>query len=160
MTHPHFYENIQGWFNFASAYKEAVQKADPGAVFVEVGSWKGRSAAFMAVEIANSGKNIALHCVDHWNGSDEEAHHNDPDRGNLFDVFKKNLQNAPIPVKIHREDSVIAAGRWWPKLRPGGTMGGDDLPMDGVFQAVTEIFPHYDAGNETGWSWWRVRKGA
>jgi predicted O-methyltransferase YrrM len=186
MTHPHFYENIQGWFNFATAYKDAVQKADPGSVFVEVGSWKGRSAAFMAVEIANSGKEISLHCVDHWQGSDEEAHHSDPDRNNLHAVFLKNMKNAPITVHTHKEDSVIAAGRfkdksvdfiwidaghdydsvkadilaWWPKLRPGGTMGGDDLPMDGVFQAVTEIFPHYDAGNETGWSWWRVRKGA
>jgi predicted O-methyltransferase YrrM len=184
--HPHFYEGIQGWFNFSSAYKDAVQNAEPNSIFVEVGSWKGRSAAFMAVEIANSGKKIEFHCVDHWKGSDEEAHEKDPDRANLHAVFLRNIKPSPIKIHTHKEDSVIAAGRfkdesvdfiwidaghdydsvkadilaWWPKLKPGGTMGGDDLPMEGVFQAVTEIFPHYDSGSETGWAWWRVRKGS
>lgn len=43
-------------------------RAAPGAVFVKVGCWKGRSAAFLGVDILRSGKAIALHCVDHFRG--------------------------------------------------------------------------------------------
>ena len=74
----HYYEGIQGWFNFRRVYGEMVARAAPGAVFVEVGCWKGRSTAFLGVEILRSGKAIALHCVDHFRGSDEEAHLADP----------------------------------------------------------------------------------
>ena len=66
---PHFYESIPGWFNFQDIYREAVERARDGAVFVEVGTWLGRSAAFMATEIANSGKRIKFYCVDTWKGS-------------------------------------------------------------------------------------------
>ena len=64
----HFYESIEGWIDFQSIYRQAVQEAENGARFVEVGSWKGKSAAFMAVEIINSGKTIWFNTVDHWKG--------------------------------------------------------------------------------------------
>ena len=53
----HFYQRIQGWFDFQNIYSNAVSTAPTeGAHFVEIGSWKGTSAAYMAVEIANSRK--------------------------------------------------------------------------------------------------------
>ena len=67
----HFYEEIEGWFQFSKPYLEAVASARDGAVFVELGCWKGRSASFMGVEIVNSGKAIEFNCVDHWKGSDD-----------------------------------------------------------------------------------------
>ena len=36
------------------------------AHFVEVGTWQGNSAAYMAVEILNSGKNIQFDVYDIW----------------------------------------------------------------------------------------------
>lgn len=185
----HYFEQIEGWFNFRQAYRDAVAEAPSHAVFVEVGSYKGRSAAFMGVEIANSGKEITLYCVDHWKGSDEEAHKADPDRKHLFTVFKQNiapLLKAGVEVRPIRDDSVRAAHpfedgsidfiwidaghdydsvradieAWWPKLKAGGTMGGDDLPMEGVNRAVTELFPDAERVSEDGWMWWRVTKPA
>ena len=64
----HFFNKIEGWFSFGELYRDAVYNAKDGDVFVEVGSWKGRSAAFMAVEIINSKKKIDFYCVDSWQG--------------------------------------------------------------------------------------------
>ena len=55
----HFYHNIgEDWFSYPQLYKRIVDNSQDGAHIVEVGSWKGRSASFMAVEIINSNKKI------------------------------------------------------------------------------------------------------
>ena len=54
----HFYNNIKGWFNFDDLYSEMVAKHPSGSHFVEIGCWRGKSTAFMAVEIINSNKDI------------------------------------------------------------------------------------------------------
>ena len=70
---PHYFDEIEGWFNFGDLYKQMVDRF-PSGHFVEVGTWMGKSAAFMGVEIARSGKPIKLDCVDHFRGSNEKAH--------------------------------------------------------------------------------------
>jgi hypothetical protein len=65
----HFFHAIPGWFDFANIYTDRVNSASNGAHFVELGAWKGKSAAYMAVEIANSGKKMQFDCVDIWNGA-------------------------------------------------------------------------------------------
>jgi len=175
----HFYKNIQGWFRFKKFYDKAVKQApQSGAHFVEVGCWKGKSTAYMAVEILNSGKNIRFSCVDTWEGSDEPAHHKDPDiqAGRLYEVFLRNL--APVkdviePMRItsveaaeqfedesldfvlidaaHDYENVIADLRsWWPKLKPGGVMAGDDFRWGGVNKAYKEFFGSYEEINKKG----------
>lgn len=67
----HFYFNIQGWFNYADVYDMALAWFGDDSHFVEIGSWKGRSSAYMATNIHNSGKKIKLDCVDTWKGSPE-----------------------------------------------------------------------------------------
>ena len=53
----HFYQKIgEDWFTYPNLYKKMVSDANENSHFVEVGVWKGRSAAFMAVEIINSKK--------------------------------------------------------------------------------------------------------
>ena len=88
-------DNIQGWFNCPKLYKEMVDNAKDGAVFVEVGCWKGKSASFMAETIKNSKKKINFYCVDTWKGTlTEHGHQEDPDVVNdrLFEVFNENLK--------------------------------------------------------------------
>jgi hypothetical protein len=82
----HFYENIHGWFTFPNLYHQVVNHYSDNSHFVEIGVWKGKSAAFMAVEILNSGKQIKFDCVDTWEGSEE---HLDPNSG----FFEENLIN-------------------------------------------------------------------
>ena len=91
----HFYTEVEGWFNYEALYSNAVNWAQNGAHFVEVGSWKGKSAAYMCVEIINSGKTINFDCVDTFKGSlDEDVHQNDPDvvEDRLMEVFIENMK--------------------------------------------------------------------
>lgn len=113
----HFHTTIQGWTDFEDIYQEMVASAVAPAHFVEVGSWTGRSAAFMAVEIVNSDKAIKFDCVDTWLGSHE---HTDPssalfepelanDKDWLYANFLKNTQPALAFINPVRLPSVEAA---------------------------------------------------
>lgn len=179
----HFYGSIPGWFSFAGVYRDAVAAAPKtGAHFVEVGCWKGKSAAFMAVEIANSGKAIAFDCVDHWLGSAEKPHQNDVDvqAGRLFEVFTRNTLPVAGYINARREPSVAAAATyadksldlvfldaahdydsvradlaaWLPKLKAAGTIAGDDWNWSGVRAAVSEVLGAAELlGNGRGVHW-------
>jgi hypothetical protein len=180
----HYFDGIQGWFNFQGPYKQAVREFQDGSVFVELGCWKGKSASFLCVEVANSGKEISLNFIDHWGGSDEEDHKADAELERVFDIFKSNVAKSGVKTSVHRMSTVEAAKKfddcsvdfiwvdagheyedvmadleaWWPKLKVQGIIGGDDFPMLGVESAVKEFFPAFETGSENGWSWWRVRK--
>ena len=147
----HIYFNIPGWFGFHDVYDRAVALAPDGAHFVEVGCWKGRSTAYLAVNILNSKKRILLDVVDTFEGSSEHA---GIDCSGLFDEFMANLAPVSHAIRhVRRESSLRAAERypdvslafvfldashekadvmadimaWMPKLRDGGVMAGDDL---------------------------------
>ena len=151
----HFYDNIQGWFIYTALYDAVPTMFEDGAHFVEVGSWRGRSTAYLAVNIANSGKNIKLDAVDTWRGSlDEEVHQKDPSvvTDTLYDEFLANMvpvKHIVNPVRMDSKEAVnlykdnsldfvmIDAGHdyesvktdienFLKKVRPGGMIAGDD----------------------------------
>lgn len=163
----HFYENIDGWFNFQDIYSDVVNKLPNNSHIVEVGAWKGKSTAYLAVECINSGKNIKIDIIDIWTTDD------DSDKINLnndiFGVFKKNL--APVidiinPIqmasveasKLYKDKSLdfvfIDANHfyqpvkddltaWRPKMKDGAIMAGHDYlgtHAPGVKKAVDEFF--------------------
>jgi hypothetical protein len=177
----HFFETIPGNFTFAEIYRDAVRNVPIGGVLVEVGVWKGRSAAFMAVEIANSRKNLAFHCVDLWEAtpipaSDYEAA--------SFEEFKKTMTPAQGLYQAHISPSDVAASlfrdrsvdfvfidadhsyeavrrdilAWLPKVKVGGTLAGHDYEpyYPGVIRAVDELFPGRDAAS-CGQKSWRIQ---
>ena len=51
----------EDWFTYPQLYKEYANGLGDGSVFVEVGSWKGKSISFLAVELVNLKKTVA--CV-------------------------------------------------------------------------------------------------
>jgi hypothetical protein len=166
----HFYQTIgEDWFPYTNFYKSIVERFDSGSKFVEVGSWKGRSAAFMAVEINNSGKDIKFDCVDTWKGSDNEDYHqNDPDVKNnsLYETFLNNTKQVSHIINPIRATSVEASKlyednsldfvfidachlyecvredieHWYPKIKVGGIIGGHDFHYSEVRTAVLEKF--------------------
>jgi|TARA_R110000751_G_scaffold42764_1_gene99042 hypothetical protein len=112
----HFYQKIQGWFNFHALYQRAVMGHPSGSKFVEVGSWKGCSSVFMGVEILYSGKDIEFFCVDTWSGSEEHLNESSdnyeeeiktPDW--LYNQFIKNIEPVKDYIKPIRKESVEAA---------------------------------------------------
>ena len=101
----HFYQNTTGedWFDYQEIYSQMISHFPDFAHFVEIGTWKGRSAAYMGVEIINSGKNIKFDCVDTWEGSEEHINPNSyafnlqilEDKNWLFNEFTKNI----LPIR-------------------------------------------------------------
>lgn len=173
----HFYDNPQfgeNWFTFPNLYRYVVQKYDSGSVFVEVGSWKGRSSSFMCVEIANSQKSINFFCVDTWKGSKEHNVNED-----LYMTFMKNMspvKNFFTPWKMtsleasslfddksidfvfidashEYEDVKTDIFAWYPKIRSGGIIAGHDYDDNwtGVKKAVNECFEKFFV-NEGCWA--------
>lgn len=174
----HFYYKIHGWFDFQNLYSQAVNSApNEGSHFVEVGSWKGTSSSYMAVEIANSGKKIKFDCVDTWLGSPEHQKGDQPEvnQGILFEVFQKNME----PVKDYynpiRMDSIEAAKlyednsldfvfidaahdtesvindikAWFPKVKSGGYICGHDYLQDSVKIAVRSQLSNHTVNNNS-----------
>ena len=163
---PQFGEN---WFSYPNLYTNIVKTFPSGSKFVEIGSWKGKSSAFMAVEIANSNKNIDFYCIDTWAGSIE--HQDRDDLQSLYHTFTQNMKSLTdyhIPLRM---TSLEAAGKfednsldfvfidasheyedvkndiiaWLPKIKDGGILAGHDYYLNGqdffpgVKQAVAEI---------------------
>lgn len=169
----HYYQNIQGWFNYESIYDTAVRMAPDTAHFVEIGSWRGKSSCYLGVVIANSGKNITVDCVDTWKGSlTEDVHQQDPAVINdtLYDEFITNtepLKHILKPVRLtsmeaakqyednsldfvlidgshEYEDVIDDITEWLKKVKPGCLLAGDDYEWPGVKRAVTELLPTAD----------------
>lgn len=110
----HFYQNIQGWFDYEDLYRQMASMCYVNSTIVEVGSWKGKSAAFMAVEILNRNPSIRFHCVDTWLGSvehqeggpfaDEHAIN-----GTLYEHFLENIKPVKHVINPIRMDSISAS---------------------------------------------------
>lgn len=165
----HFYKNLgENWFNYHELYSEIVSAAVDDSHFVEVGSWKGMSSAYMAVEIINSGKKIKFDCVDIWEYMDIQQDIPQGKYENLYETFLKNI--SPVkdiisPIKsisweaasLYEDESLdfifIDAAHdyesvkkdlsaWYPKLKSTGTIAGHDYltSKNGVKRAVDEFF--------------------
>ena len=174
----HFWQTVSGFFQAEGLYRKMVQEVKDGGLFVEVGSWKGQSASFMGVEIANSGKVIDFWCVDTWAGSPELLSDPDVVAGTLQDVFLENTR--PVAGYIHalKEESVKAASifkdevcdfvyidadhsyeavkadieAWLPKVKVGGVLAGDDRTAGGVAEALAELLPEHEIDG-VNWVW-------
>jgi hypothetical protein len=119
--------DIEGWFDFADLYREQVQAVKvPPAHFVEVGSWLGKSAAYMAQSIKTSGKRIRFDAVDNWRGGQDNEHNADSGpvaatcaavarRGiDLLDTWQRNLRACGVDeyVRPVRGDSEATAAQY------------------------------------------------
>lgn len=177
----HFWESIDGWFNFQGIYGSQVALANDGAHFVEVGAWLGKSTSFMAVEIINSDKKIQFDVVDTWKGSTEHWNHPDIKKhGTILHKFNENTRSVrhiinPIQKpsveasKLYKDKSLdfvfIDAAHdfknvkndilaWFPKIKINGTLAGHDIHFNGVRRAVNEVLKEYDVYRNS----WLVRK--
>jgi len=110
----HFFEIVNGRFNFREICDNALREARDGAIFVEIGSWYGRCAAYLAVEIANSGRQIDFYCVDTWTGPADLpwiADHLATKGGSAFPCFRENMERGGVwnLIKTLQQPSVQAA---------------------------------------------------
>ena len=168
----HIYHQPQfgeDWFTYPELYREMVKRFPSGSKFVEIGSWKGKSSAFMAVEIANSGKQIDFYCVDTFEGSVE--HQNNPELPHLYNIFKNNMKPLEEYYQDMKMTSMEAVQKfddqsldfvfidgsheyedikndiisWLPKVKKGGILAGHDYyfppqPLNWRMSAVSNSF--------------------
>lgn len=186
------WERIDGFLWCPEMYKDAIIEAEDGAHFVEVGAWKGRSAAFMAEHIKALGnqKRITFDVVDHFRGSPELAHDEDVKAKRLYEVFMKNtaycreyistvrVARSVDAAKAYKEESLdwvfLDAGHdeisvyddcsaWWPRVKPGGVLAGDDWNWQSVQSGLTKYFDTLPGDyklEQIGAAGWRIRKPA
>lgn len=112
----HFYQNIHGWFAFKHLYEKVAEQIPDGSTLVEIGSWQGRSLAYLAVELVNRGKLACkLVAIDKWMGSPGDGLHL---KESMRPSFEKNLREggfflhdlggapALLPLSAHRADAA------------------------------------------------------
>lgn len=155
----HFHYKIPGWFTFPYLYSWMANNYKIGH-FVEVGSYQGNSAAYMAVEIIKSGNQIKFDCIDIWNRDTMKGLHlKEPHKypeDLVYTLFLKNIEPVKNYINPIRQDSSQAATlypnksldfvfidanhdydsvlqdiqTWLPKIRPGGHIAGHDYASD------------------------------
>lgn len=168
----HYWESLDGFMWYETAYRRMLDTLpkDRLSAFVEIGCYKGKSTAFLGVEIVNRNIPVTVHCVDNWESPNGETGQGPA----IFAEFERNIK--PIAdalgdrLIVHPVSSLEASmafldnsldvvwvdadheyegclqdiRAWWPKIKPGGFMGGDDFMMLGVARAVCEQFaPNY-----------------
>jgi len=159
------YLDIPGWFNMHDAYMNLVKYCEDGDDIVEIGCFAGRSTRFLCDALELSGKHdVKVHTIDTFEGSGRE--HFGIDMTTLYDDFKRNLwdhtNHGRLRVYVGRSDDqeildlfaeksvfgVIVDGahtmeavqedvtNWWPKIKDGGIIMGDDVALESVKQGA------------------------
>ena len=157
------WESIDGWFDFADVYDLIASKLVPGDVVVEVGSYLGRSTAYLSSKINPHALIIA---VDPWPHFEPIAERVEVREG-LYSCFLSNVlqcgcrnvlplrTTSLVASQIVRNDlaAVFLDGdhsyeavkadieSWMPKIKPGGILAGHDYGAEhpGVKQAADEL---------------------
>ncbi len=173
------------WFRYQSEklISNVIMSLSDNSKCVEIGSWKGKSAAYTCEQIIKSKKKIHLDCIDTWEGGVE--HKGFPNLDRLYDIFIRNMKPfekyyTPIrmssmeAVQLYEDESVdfifIDASHeyedvkddinyWFPKLKKGCIISGDDYNnsyFPGVAKAVDEIFNINDI-QISGETWWVLK---
>jgi predicted O-methyltransferase YrrM len=170
MKTQHFWQACDGYFTFQDFYRWLAGQMQDGAHIVEVGSYAGQSAAFLAVELLNRDTKATLDLVDwfqqvpvatvcqnlaplagrgiigqllqaySWDGA--KAYQD----GILDAVF---IDASHLYVDVAKDIDA-----WLPKVKPGGIIAGHDFTLEfpGVIQAVTERFERYEIWRGDKWS--------
>lgn len=98
------YTDIQGWTtaDILQIYDEQLTGfgRSPAKV-VEVGTWKGRSAIYMASEIKRRHKNVEFFCIDTWEGNADEPDMQElikdaNSKGGLYQEFIRNINRTGV----------------------------------------------------------------
>ena len=164
MPKPGLYKQIPSiWFDFESIYDEAVASAPKGGILIEVGSFWGQSAVYLAEAAKLSGKRLQVYSIDTWAMHPENnpslfthkegaveppvhaAHNN-----SLFETFAHFVDRtrlSPDPLRVMRMPSLEAAKLFQTKELHFVFLDGDH-DYDYVLRELNAWVPLLSAG---GW---------
>lgn len=112
---PYTWRDIPGWFDFQDVYEQATREApQTGAHFVEVGVLFGRSSAFMAEKIRESGKDIQFSAVDlfAWTGEGVERELERASGCLESRMWLERLKKLPPSLTARFFASMLATDSW------------------------------------------------
>lgn len=189
----HYHESVENGFWFRNAYARLLSELSPSfpSTWVEVGVFHGGSLAWLGVEVVNRGLPVTIHAVDTFQGWEGTLRgdalrasfdrNTEPLRAHLGERFQvhampsveaaRNFADGSLDVvwidADHSYEAVLAdIAAWWPKVRPGGWIGGDDYSEREVRRAVRRSISRdllrVVPGDRNGipWHWWLARKPA
>lgn len=184
----HFHRDLPDYaFWFQNAYERLIDQlpTHQPSTWVEVGVYHGSSFCWLGVEVVNRGLPCTLHAVDSFVfGTKDQFYQNIiPIQERMGDRLHVHPVASHIAAKDFAPQSVdviwidadhtyngvaLDLVSWWPILKPGGWIGGDDyMPeYEGVIKAVDEFFGHREIPVELGtgqrnadpWRWWLAQK--
>lgn len=157
---PYRYRQISGVFDHATVFSDFIEELDEGHI-VEVGTYKGRGACFVAELIKSSNKNITFDTIDNFERADTD-----------LETVNNSLTDADVKpyVNVIESDSVEAAEMyasdqldfvfldifskpdilkkeldvWFDKIKEGGVLAGYDLSIHDTvnknYDCATDIF--------------------
>lgn len=162
---PYRYRHIHGAFDHGTVFTDLLSELDEGYI-VEVGTYKGRSACFVAELIRNSEKAIKFDTIDHFLRDDTSKSMviNNLHRagvGEFVDVIEadslsasQNYHSEQLDFIFLDTDSPAEAlerelEAWYAKLKAGGVIAGYDHTIhDTVFKSydcvVTSFCEKYE----------------
>lgn len=145
---PYKFQSIFGWTDFFSIYNDASDKYND-CLFVEIGSFQGKSAVMMGEMIKEKGKNIKLVCIDIFptveeldiekekgSGQGEEANIIRALPKSLLNTFVENTRKCEvddviIPIKSDsHKAAVLFPDEYFPFVFIDGGHGYDCLMKD------------------------------
>jgi hypothetical protein len=163
----HYYLEVPGWFDSQQFYADMVARVPDGGTIVEVGCWCGRSLSCLLVEALNSGKQLKVFGVDHWQGSVGEPLLIETAKNVNLQLYCQDVcERAGYPFTLICEASVDGAAKfsdgsldfvfidashdeasvaadidaWLPKVKAGGIIAGHDAEYKSVQAAVNSRF--------------------
>lgn len=145
-------EGFEGYLESSEGPRLAflASQVPEGLAIVEVGSFKGLSACYLA-RGSKAGAGNKVHCVDFWEVSGQEfqrhyeahARFSDP---TVFDTFQAKITRARVKtmVEVHKGSSVEIAAGW---SQPIGLLFVDaDHHYDAVTADIRAWSPHLASG--------------
>lgn len=164
----HFYYEIQGWSELLiPLYRRIVPQLPDDCKVVEVGCWRGRSTAFLAVELLNHKTKFSLGCVDTWLGSPLEKTFEHPMFADVlgdpvFEEFNNNMDPVKEHISVMRMTSVEAAKRYADNSLDFIAID-DDHSYKGIKRSLDAWLPKlkpggFIAGDDVGPNWPNVEK--
>lgn len=166
---------VENWFSDEAqqVIAELVEEA-PAGLLLEVGAWEGRST----VALANAAHPRVLHTVDTWAGADSDSTGQLAAERDIYAAWAANVSELTAGnVVAHRQDwrdffaeldedvafCFIDAEHTYDEvadnlhallehLAPGAIICGDDIPIEAVADAVSDVLGEYESVDRV-WIW-------
>lgn len=160
-----------GWFDYRNFYDFVSDKFEEG-VFVELGVWQGMSLTYLSLKNAEKPR-VFVYGVDTFKGdpnNDNEQHLINMGQLDLRRLTEENLLRLDLHPILLQFDTVEASygfedeecafvfvdaahgtefvqkdiDAWWPKIQPGGILGGHDWEAPSVQAGVRSRFTDFN----------------